>query len=218
MRIAVIIPTRGNREKFLSRCIKRIMQQTRKPDIIEIVSDEPLGSEKDITWRYKLGISRAIKRGADVVFFIEDDDFYSLSYIETMIRMWVAAGRPKIFSLNRTVYYNIKTRSYIIYDHPGRGSMFMTMARTDAFNGFTWNPNNDPFTDLHIWKNIKGVSADVPRGTWLAIGIKHGIGLVGGGGHVAEQMRGSVSDSGFDWLRTQVGEEQIEFYNRILQQ
>lgn len=218
MRIAIVIPTRGDRDKFMARCVKRMMQQTLKPDIIEIVSDEPLTKEKDITWRYRIGVARAIKRGAELIFFIENDDYYAKDYIERMVKMWIENGRPKMLSLNRCIYYNLKSRAYFEMSHPGRGGMFMTMARAEVFKDFKWNADNDPWTDIHIWKQIPGAAVEKNKNDkWIAIGIKHGVGLCGGNGHnTAIVDRRTIQDGDWDWLRGQIGDEDVEFYKQIL--
>lgn len=182
MKIAVIVPTRGDRKKFLDFCIKRINEQTLKPDNIIIVDDKPTSNNKDITWRYKIGIQRATSLGCDVALFWEDDDWYAKDYLEWIVNEWKKNNMPNIFGINETYYYHIKVNKHLWMDHPGRASAFCTLLKLPISKNIKWPADNYPFLDMKIWKEINGKS--IRFGNKIrAIGIKHGIGLTGGGGH-----------------------------------
>lgn len=182
MKIGIIIPTRGDRPTFLNFCLKRISEQTIKPDHIIIVDDKPLNNLKDITWRYKLGIKRATELGCSVAFFWEDDDWYSKDYLEWMLSKWKENGSPSIFGINETYYYHIKIGKHLWMDHQGRASAFCTLIKLPLESNFNWPADSFPFLDMKIWQQIKGKAIRFGKDV-KAIGIKHGIGLTGGGGH-----------------------------------
>ena len=89
------------REKFLHQAIALISEQTYQPSIIEIVQDPPIYKIPDVAWRYKIGIERCKQKGADVIIFWEDDDWYKYTYIESMIKHWIMKGNPAIFGISR---------------------------------------------------------------------------------------------------------------------
>ena len=122
MKIGILIPTRGDRKELLLYALRQMDRQTRKPDMIELVDDAPLNGDKDITWRYRLGCERIFSKGADVVFLIEDDDWYSPDYIETMMNKWEESGKPGIFGIEETTYYHLGLRSFQHEVHKGRAS------------------------------------------------------------------------------------------------
>ena len=108
MKTCVLIPTRGDRTKFLNYAKKQLEKQTFQPDEIIIVNDTPKSSDKDITWRYKIGIQRAKEKNCNLIFFWEDDDWYANDYLEWMFNNWKARKFPVIFGVNETYYYHIK--------------------------------------------------------------------------------------------------------------
>ena len=186
MKIDCVIPTRGNRKDFVDFAVKQIENQTFPPDFIEIVDHPPDSDKTDIASRYKIGIDRRLNAGADIIFFIEDDDFYCQNYIETMIKMWTAAGKPSLFGLDVTTYYHIGLKIYGDQSHEGRSSMYCTMMTKD-FNVSNWPKDPDPFVDLKIWKGNKDKKAVTPVDT-ICLGIKHGQGKCAGSMHNANKF------------------------------
>jgi hypothetical protein len=211
MKIGVLIPTRGDRPKFLEHALFLISEQTHKPHFIEVVDDIPFSSQKDITYRYRVGCDRLVNKGCEIIFFWEDDDFYSPSYIQNMLDYWVTVGRPKIFGINHSIYYHLKLQKWFRQDHPGRASAMNTMVTSSIIN-YSWPKDNEPFTDLHLWKDIPGRSVDIP--VIKSIGIKHGIGLCGGKGHSSLHWYKN-NDPGFKWLSKIVDKRSLEFYKDV---
>lgn len=211
MNVGVIIPTRGDRKQFLDYAYKQISRQIRKPDSIILVNDPPKNKNKDITYRYKIGVKRAVDRGCDIMFFWEDDDWYSNDYIDWMLKRWVEHGKPNIFGINETYYYHIGAGKCLYMKHEGRASMFCTIVTPEA-NRFRWPPDHYPFVDMKIWKNMAGKS--IPFGNKIrAVGIKHGIGMVGGGGH-NRNFKWS-NHNALQWFNETVDERSRLFYDRI---
>lgn len=205
--IAVIIPDRGDRPEFMEHCLWLIDQQTIKPNIIEIVNDPPLSEDKDVTWRYRLGLIKVFARGADMAFLWENDDWYGPNYIERMLYGWTKAGKPSLFGIGHTYYYHLKQKRYRILKHSGRASAMNTIITKD--HPVTFPPHNDPFFDLHIWKT--GGKTFLPNEI-ISLGIKHGIGLCGGKAHEMN-FKYDKEDNGF--LQRTVDPKSYEFYQKI---
>jgi len=210
MKTGVLIPTRGDREKFLNFAQQQIQEQTVKPDEVCIVDYKPVNSAPDITKRYKDGLNELKKRGCEIVLFWEDDDFYAPYYIEEMLRLHQQHGSPDIFGVDSTIYYNIFTRKWAMFKHPGRSSMMNTLVRTKALEGIKWCDDSYSFTDMHLWKTLKGKSISVDKP--LAVGIKHGIGLCGGGGHVNNWKAFSNYDADYSELLKFTNAKALNFY------
>jgi hypothetical protein len=214
-KIGVLIPTRGDRPELLGYAMKQLARQSMKPDIIEVVNDAPLNGDKDITWRYRMGCERILAKGADVVFLIEDDDFYSAGYIETMMNQWAKAEQPGIFGIEETTYYHLGLRSFQYEVHKGRASAFSTMVTSEGIKEMKWPKDNYPFTDIELWKCIKGKTFVPAR--MLALGIKgHKAGqLFGGMGHNENRHYYKSNDENLNWLKSHVDEESFALYEKI---
>lgn len=209
---SVLIPTIKGRENFVNQAKALLNEQTVKPTFIEIIDDEPIYDGVDVAWRYKIGIERCKKNGADVIIFWEDDDWYRYDYIELMLKHWTLSGQPDIFGVQKTIYYNIVKRMFLPINHPGRASMMQTMV-TKKFVP-DWEAQRDPYVDMYLWKSMvysKGV-IDVPFEDSIAIGIKHGIGLTAGGGHKWNAERFKYQDFDLKFLSSIVDKDSLNFY------
>jgi hypothetical protein len=218
VKIALIIPTRGDRPDFIRQCKKMIHRQTVPPDDIIFIDFKGKEGIKDITQRYRLGIKKAVERGNDVAFFWEDDDWYHPRYIEWMIGEWIRHGMPDLFGIAETYYYHIKVESLWKTQHPGRASAFSTLVNLNDHRGNirTWCDDTDPFTDMWIWREWKNrkVAIPFPKGEIYAIGVKHGIGLTGGSGHSHANLRWTQQKAE-GWFNTNILPEDIVFYQKI---
>lgn len=210
MKIGCLTPTRGDRPQFIEQCKRLMKLQTLKPNEWEIVDDEPLSNEVDITYRFRIGFERLKAKGVDVVIIIEDDDYISPTYIETMFTAWVENGKPLLFGIAETIYYHLKLKAFNIIKHDGRASAMSTMISTKLDIDFP--KDNEPFFDLHLWKNYKGVTFK-PKEP-INIGIKHGIGKCGGKGHLLA-FRYDNEDAEMNWLKSKVDNESFKFYSSL---
>lgn len=205
--IAVVIPDRGDRPEFMDHCRYLLSLQTMQPAIIEIVDYPPLNGVKDITPRYRQGLKNAFAKGALVTFLWENDDWYSPTYIEQMIKGWIKAGSPSLFGIGYTTYYHLKQKKYRTLKHPKRASAMNTMI--SALHPLTFPPDDDPFFDLHLWKT--GGITFSPKEI-ISIGIKHGVGLCGGKAH---NMDFKYKTEGNGFLEKVVDQRSFAFYSRI---
>jgi glycosyltransferase involved in cell wall biosynthesis len=231
IRIAVLIPTRGERDVFLKNCFRMLDAQTLKPNYIHLVDYEPENNDKDITQRYKRGYQLLTRMNSyDVIAFIEDDDFYHPEYLETMVTAWDKSGRPDLFGTDKTIYYHIKIRKYFTFNHPRRSSA-MNMLVKPGIN-LHWCEDNYAFTDMHLW-NMTGlaqsflpVANQIPKKMWLngvvfspdkiiSIGMKHGVGMCGGRNHIDRLERYNNLDADMKFLKDNCDVESFEFYSTL---
>lgn len=207
LKIGIIIPDRGDRPLFLAQCKKMINNQTLQPTEVYIIDYKPISKEVDITPRYRKGYEIACNDGMDVVLFMENDDFYSPIYIETMIKEWLKVSKPDIFGIGYTYYYHLRLKKYRKFVHPRRASMMNTLLKCGLF--VQYPSYNDPYTDIALWKQFKSYtfSPETP----ISLGIKHGVGLNGGHFHNDKLDRYECNDFNFEFLKSVTGPE-FEFY------
>lgn len=226
MKIGVIIPDRNDRPRMLENCLRMIKAQTVQPDIIELVNDNPLTFDADgyhcpskpgvpdITWRYRTGYDRLRNKGVDVIFLIENDDWYATTYIETMLAEWNDAGRPQLFGTDYTIYYHIKLFYYFIFRHQIRSSAMSTMIKADL--DFPWCPDHEVYTDMHLWtKTVLNKKVFHPKKT-ICAGIKHGEGFCGGRMHkdrLDRYTKNGISDVNKEYLRSFMDADSFNFYS-----
>jgi hypothetical protein len=229
MKIACIIPDRSDRPQFLEHCRKMLLNQTVKIDHCELVNFSAISDKPDITQRYRIGYEKISKLGGfDVIFFIENDDYYSPTYIEEMLEAWIDNGKPDLFGTSYTYYYHVGLQSYFKMNHPERASAMNTMIKPNLT--INWPSDNEVYTDLHLWLHdhvLKGEKRIWTPEKIISIGIKHGVGLCGGRHHKDRLSRykmnggiGNESASGVDdlqgaWLMANIDNESFEFYKQF---
>lgn len=211
MKIGVLIPTRGDRVKFLAQANKLLSKQTMKPHEVNIVNFKPSDGNKDITKRYRIGCNELFnEKKCDLVIFWEDDDWYSNDYIETIFNSWISNGKPDIIGFGKTIYYHLFVKNYLVINHPTRASACCTAVTKEILN--TKFPDDTyPYLDMEIWAQInKKYVINTER--FYHVGIKHGIGLVGGGGHPENWRKYQHKDGNLKFLSSIVDSESLEFY------
>jgi len=224
MKIAVIIPDKNDRPRFLENCLRMIEAQTFKPHIIKLVNNKfleinsegyvvPQEDVCDITLRYRYGYESLRNQDIDVVFLMENDDWYSPTYIETMLKELEKHDRPDIFGTNYTIYYHIKLFSHLTMLHNRRSSAMSTILKPDL--NFNWCSDNEPYTDLHLWNVIKGVTFKPEK--HICIGIKHGTGLCGGRLHSERLHRYINKDINKSFLKAALDPESFKFYSNYFE-
>jgi hypothetical protein len=208
LRIGIIIPDRGDRPEFLANCKRMIQNQTISGVFVMIVDYPPINSECDITPRYRKGYEFLSKHNFDVILLMENDDYYSPKYIETMISEWEAHGKPDIFGTNYTIYYHIGICKFKKLTHYRRASAMNTLLKPNL--PIQWPVDNDPYTDIHLWKQLKGVTFE-PKEI-ISIGIKHNVGKTGGQYHNTKMDRYEFEDSEMGFLKLSMDPESFTFY------
>ena len=211
MKIGIIIPDRNDRPELLKNCIRMIRSQVFYTDHnihIKIVGFQPTTNEVDITKRYRIGYDYFRNRNFDCILFIENDDFYSPYYIETMVNEWVFQGKPKLLGTNYTYYYHLGLRKYLKMRHDRRASAMNTLIVPDL--DINWCPDSEPYTDLFLWRHIQGITFK-PKEI-ISIGIKHGTGLCGGNSHTNYLDRYRFEDPNFEFLHANMDTHSFKFY------
>jgi glycosyltransferase involved in cell wall biosynthesis len=209
MKVGVIIPDRGDRPEFIKHCFWQLERQTVQPDIVEHVNYAPLSDAVDITQRYRRGYDLLRNKGLDVIAFIENDEYYHPTYLETMLTEWGKRGRPDIFGTNYTIYYHLRLAGYFTMYHQDRASAMNTFIKPDL--EISWPVDHEPFTDMHLWRQIHGCVID--PGKIISIGMKHGIGKCGGRSHVDKLHRYQNLNDGF--LEKTIDPESYKFYRKF---
>jgi hypothetical protein len=202
IKIGVVIPTIKGRELFLNNCLRMLANQTFQPHYTTLIDYDLKQNFVDLALRYRIGFMECFQfQNCDVVLCIEDDDWYSKDYIQTMINEWAKANKPGIFGVGETYYYHIFAQKYLRLAHSNRASMFSTLVTNEVLKVSI--DYKDPYLDVYLWKTLRGATF-IPRSP-IAIGIKHGIGAVGGGAHQVDSKHYQTQDKYFEWLNNQVG-------------
>lgn len=214
MKIGAIIPDRGDRPLFTQHCIRMIQKQTVCPDPVIFINYHSESEACDITQRYRKGYSSMRGMGLDVIFFIENDDWYSPSYIETMLAAWIAAGKPDLFGTRETIYYHMKLFKRYTMHHEQRGPAMSTMIKPDL--NFAWCADSDPYADnwLYTQLDYKLWKPEKP----ICMGMKHGVGKTGGHAHTTKleaytEMSTSADDADKKFLKETLDKESFDFYS-----
>jgi hypothetical protein len=213
IKIGVLCPHRGDKPQFLAQFKKYMANQIMQPNVLHFVDYEPESKDIDVTQRYRRGCEHLFRiSNCDVVLFMEFDDFYNKNYIAQMILEWKRAGRPAIFGIGHTIYYHIFQQMWVNIPHRSRASAMSTLVTRVVLN-MSWPKDNNPYLDADMWAKIPGKTF-IPRSP-ICIGIKHGIGLVGGGAHNGDNAHYNMKDAGGTWLKAIIGEENYKFYEQL---
>tara|TARA_B100000900_G_scaffold414104_1_gene439816 strand:- start:19717 stop:20526 length:810 start_codon:yes stop_codon:yes gene_type:complete len=211
MKFALVIPTRGDRPQFIKQCKYLISRQTVQPTEVLWIDYKPESpSKKDITQRYRRGVEAASKKGYEFVVFWEDDDWYHPEYLEWLIKSWKFNKKPTFFGVGETYYYNHLNGAAHHMGHNGRTSAFCTLVKLPW--SIPWPSDNYSFLDMHIAKHCKPVTINYDKKIY-AVGIKHGFGLTGGGGH-NPRFKFNMPNSR-EWFYNVVGEDR-NFYDKTI--
>lgn len=211
MKIGLLMPTRGDRAKFLEQANKLISKQTMKPSEVNIVNFKPSDGNRDITKRYRIGCNQLFnEKKCDLVIFWEDDDWYSNDYIETVFNNWVNNNKPNLIGFGKTIYYHLFTKNYLIINHPKKASACCTAVTKEILN-MNFPDDTYPYLDMEMWKQIPKRNV-INTDKFYHVGIKHDIGLVGGGGHPENWAKYESKDENLKFLSSIVDSESLEFY------
>ncbi|MBL4810407.1 MAG: glycosyltransferase family 2 protein [Phycisphaerales bacterium] len=212
IKVGIIIPDRNDRPLFLNNCLRMIQNQTLQPYQVVLMNDEPITDKCDITWRYRLAYER-IQNDVDCVILIENDDWYHPEYIQTMVNQWILNGKPEIIGTNYTIYYHVGINKHFTMNHKRRASAMNTLLKTKL--DIKWPVDHEPYTDLHLWKQLNGLTFHPNK--IISIGIKHGVGMCGGKNHTCSFYRYINDDSNKQFLKQNMDDESFKFYSNLKQ-
>lgn len=228
--ITLMTPTGGRPEAF-AQCERYISSQTTKAKIQWIVIDDcnpptecTMGQvyhrgtkvwEQGInTQRYNMDQAISHIRG-EYIFIIEDDDYYSPYYLETMMRLLKIAP---IVGEGVAKYYNLKVPGHKTLYNYGNSSLCQT-AFTKKYIPLFYKSvhSGEKLFDIDFWNRVKTekLPALLAWNLNLSIGIKGMPGRSGitGQGH---EDKGYYYDSNFSKLKELVGAKEAQFYINII--
>lgn len=215
MHVTCIIPDRGDRPQFMANCLRMMRAQTHKTYEIIHVDTEPKDDECDITKRYRLGYKWASEMKTDVIAFIENDDWYSMDYLEHMLYMWDLAGQPDLFGTSQTIYYHLGLRKYMTMFHETRSNAMSMLIKPGM--EINWPLDHDPYTDAWLWMRDNGIKTKkifTPKRT-ICMGMKHGVGKSGGEMHTTHLSRYVNNDLDHRFLKSTVDVKSYAFYSSL---
>ncbi len=100
------------RKPFFDFLLKRLKKQALQPDKVLIIDYPNTTGVSDLAKRYKTGSTQLFEQGMDIVVYMEDDDYYPLTYLEEMVQAWKDNGRPHLIGHSPTRYYHIGVSGY----------------------------------------------------------------------------------------------------------
>lgn len=210
MSILLLTPDRSDRPELLAHCkwqVSRFVSSFAE----HLIVDYPAKNQNpDIKERIRAGYEHAKVMGYDFVAVIENDDFYTSTYLHSIL---LRTSDTDFIGSEFTFYYNLRNRTWERTVHPNHSSLFCTAFRVSAMKDFKWSKAHKVFLDLDIWRYARNPKF---RRTFIdtgAIGIKgHGYGLAGGKGHVQKFKN---LDPDLLWLKSRVDSTSFEFYSNL---
>jgi hypothetical protein len=241
--IALITPTGARPEQF-KLCYQWMQRQTYQGDVVWIIIDDAYPRSTDNVWEgfkdrwtivkiYPNPIwqgqntqARNIQAGmdfvksnyqnneVDLIFIIEDDDFYRPQYLERMV---ARAGSFKVLGEMNTVYYNVFYRNYFINRNTSHSSLFQIALIPEMIPLFE-TVYKEKFMDFKFYEQLHA-QGFVSRGEVgffnennLAIGMKGMPGRMGiGAGH--GKLMNMLPDIHMIWLTQQI-QDDAKHYER----
>lgn len=207
MRVGCIIPDRGDRNDFIDHCHIMLHDQSFKDFKTWRFDYKPTSNDPDLTQRIRRMYKQASKY-CDIVFIIENDDWYSRIFLSTMLAAYIHAGQPDIFGIGQTYYYHLRINKWLKWIHSYRSSLFCTILKCGL--DIEWPVDNFIQLDIKLWKQLKGKTFTPDN--IITLGIKHGEGMCGGRGHKDLEIYDN-NDPDREFLKTIIDEKSLEFYS-----
>lgn len=156
------------------------------------------------------GLSKVKNEKDNIIFIIEDDDYYKPVYIERMVERM---GNHMVIGETNTIYYNVVTRRFADNGNKSHASLFQLAFKANMIPAFI-NCLNNRFIDFVFCNSVKNQILLFHSGT-LAIGIK---GISGRGGIGAGHSLNftAIYDKDMAFLKSMIGEDAgayAKYYN-----
>lgn len=209
--IHLLTPDRGDRATLFAHCRRQVSLFEQNGHKVKhwLLNEEPRTDKPDLTARIQRGYNLVKEEGNewDWIFIVENDDNYPVDYLTRLMPYFADYD---FIGSDRTIYYNIRNRTWEQSHHPNHSSLFCTAFKVSAMEKFKWHMAHPVFLDLDIWKYARRFRRKfIDTG---AIGIKgHGQGLCGGKGHV---QKFNNADPDLSWLRANTGDS-FPFYESL---
>lgn len=232
--ITLITPT-GSRPQAFEVCEKLIANQTLwgKEKIQWIVIDDTpknptpctLGQEryfqKDLEWHpgvntHRYNMAEAFKHispDSEAIFIIEDDDYYSPEYLETMLSM---LNWAEIVGISNAKYYHLKIPGYMYignYKHSSLANVGITKKLLPVLIEAVHS--GEFYFDIDLYKKIsaKRISSILISDSMISVGTKGLPGRTGlGMGHRTD---GYFEDENLEVLRSWIGND-VKLYEPFI--
>lgn len=242
MKITIVTCTGGRPEAF-ALCQKYMDRQTRQPDQWFVLDDgnKQVPLDHDVRCQYRhdtswqgpsslinklkwLFLEHSEEIIGDVVFFIEDDDWYDPEYIERVMllfEMREVEGMqiPELYGEPYAYYFNIKHRWWLRHTNTQHASLCQTVLHKSAFHTLQsiLQGQRNPFVDISLWAHVpcgrKVLRCLKGDNTPLVIGIKGMPGRKGYGvGHHDKPPARSFPDPILEKLGTLIPKEDLTTY------
>lgn len=197
MKISVITPT-GGRSLAFELCELCMSKQTIQPyewivvdDYIvptqctmgqKVIRRQPFWKTGQMTLQKNLLEALKVVTG-DIIFIIEDDDWYSPNYIENMVKKieTLSEGKPignssLLIGEGVSLYYNIRNYTYYYFNNMSYSSLFQTAFTKDLIpqiNNLLIKYIDHLYFDGCLWKDLENCNKIVflTKSPW-SMGIK----------------------------------------------
>lgn len=236
---STLVTCTGDRPEAFALCKKYMARQTRQPDQWIVLSDGEKVTDCskkqwqtfNPNWRGPASLINKLKWLflehdeeiiGDVVFFIEDDDWYHPEYLEKVMaefegRAAVAKQELSAYGEPCAYYVNVQHRWWLRHENQAHASLCQTAIHRSAFVIFqeVLRRQTNAFVDVSLWKVLLPVGMlgflngkEHP----LVVGIKGMPGRKGYGvGHL-NRPKNSYQDPMLATLATLVSEEDVTIY------
>ena len=230
-RIAVITPTRGDRDIFLEKCKNYVASQTVQPDEFIVIDYEPspvnMSPKLDQIKRVIEGVKIAKNAGCRKIIIMEDDDYYGNDYIENILNNWkneFMVGGESINSYHILLkkYLNWKSHQQLYKGGkklPIGSTLSQTAFTVDFFENFLKSGMlaRNSNLDVDLWAYARAFNFPVKLfNNDSFIAIKHNMSLCAGGMHSNLGVwQNANEDPEFKYLEKTVGRLHVEFYKQL---
>ena len=237
MKISVITPT-GGRSLAFELCELCMSKQTIQPyewivvdDYIvptqctmgqKVIRRQPFWKTGQMTLQKNLLEALKVVTG-DIIFIIEDDDWYSPNYIENMVKKieTLSEGKPignssLLIGEGVSLYYNIRNYTYYYFNNMSYSSLFQTAFTKDLIpqiNNLLIKYMDNLYFDGCLWKDLEHCNKIVflTKSPW-SIGMKglRGKRFMHTFGHNKELS--FLDEKHFYFLEKMIGKTDAEIY------
>jgi glycosyltransferase involved in cell wall biosynthesis len=245
MQISLITPTGGRKYAF-KLCEKYISRQTYKNIQWIVVDDGESPIKVNFNQEYirsnliwKPGINTQAynlllgleKVKNDILFFIEDDDWYHSNYIENFLNFIITKKDAHIIGEEDSLNYNILTKEYFLYEMKNMTSLYKTCVTKEVYpflekvliycheNNIKYN-NKHIYIDQILWRS-KDFNKYLIKNKNLAIGIKSMLGRKGVCNHLntyknhSKYLNSALAgkDDNFNFLKSIINDDCKNYLN-----